>query len=305
MLKKIRLVYDKKLSKKVKELQDNVSFENYDGTAAYIKVELYGYSLLEANIHIKGLQPTFRYEVFFFRDQIELEAHRANAPTKAKEFIKQNIGLPEEPYEPDVTRPVDFFITNHFKANSVYKGHWLEVDMNSAEPYYVAEKCPTLKPMIYKLYETRKSNPVNKLKLNCINGNLRNSHVSVYRYVVNTLFDKMTWVMNTLEKYGAIPFCMRRDAVIAMVPKDFKIPVEIPIGTKIGEFKAIRDYGTIETTDSDFIYYTDMKKISTKAQGTLVHSELDNLVIYCNKILKKGLRVKTVSSHLRDAQKQN
>ena len=234
-------------------------------------------------------RPNYRYKLMLFRSKDELEAHKANAPSKAKRFIKEHIQQPTEPYKPDVQRPIDFFITDYFEANRTYKSHWVEIDMNSAEPYYVAERCPELKEPIYHMYANRKSKPLNKLMLNCINGNLRNSHVSIYEYVVNRLYQKMLWVMRTLEKYGAIPFCMRRDAVIFSVPKDFIIPPEIPIGERIGEFKVKRDYGTIRTTDSEFVYYTDMKKITTKNQGTVTASYLDHLQICCNKLAGKGL----------------
>ena len=103
--------------------------------------------------------------------------------------------------------------------------------------------------------------------------------------------------MKTLEKYGAIPFCRRRDDVIFSVPKDFIIPPEIPVGDKIGEFKVKREYGTIRTTDSEFVYYTDMKKITTKSQGTVNASYLDNLQICCNKLAGKGLIImKTITA---------
>lgn len=296
----IRLVYTKKLEAKIRKLKDQVCYERYEGTAAYIEVEVFGQSLLEAGIKLaNNLQPkpNYRYKLMLFRSQEELEAHKANAPTKAKAFIRKNIKAPVEPYEEDVQRPIDFFITDYFRANCTYTSHWVEIDMNSAEPYYVAEKCPELKEEIYHMYYNRKKKPLNKLMLNCINGNLRNSHVSIYKYVVNTLYQKMLWVMKILEKYGAIPFCMRRDAVIFSVPKNFIIPPEIPVGDKIGEFKVKRDYGSIRTTDSEFVYYTDMKKITTKSQGTVNASYLDNLQICCNKLAGKGLIImKTITA---------
>lgn len=288
-LKVVRRVYDEAIEAKLKNHLNKVCYEGHDSNIKYIKVVVFGMTLIELGINKVGnknnhkpVKPNYQYELYLYGSQEDMDKDTNQAGLIAKRLIRKYVTRPEETFEPSVERPKDFIISDDFMENSDYTGHWVDIDMNSAEPYYVTQELPELKEVIMQRYGKRHSNPENKLILNAINGNLRNMHVSVYKEVCQKLFDKMGWLWNELLKYGITPFALRRDGILALLPfKDCPIPPSIKISDKLGDFKVKYDYGTIRTSSSEYVYETDMKIIGSKITGTTSARYLDRLAIVC------------------------
>ena len=288
-LKTVRIVYDEKVENLLKAHLNKVCYEGYDSNVKYIKVVVFGVTLIQMGItkvgnshNKKPVKPNYQYDLYLYGSQQDLEKDTNQAGLKAKRLIRKFVKKPEEAYEPNVERPRDFIISDDFMENTEYTGHWVDIDMNSAEPYYVAQVLPELKVSIYQRYGMRHKFPENKMILNALNGNLRNMYVSKYKEVVNMLFDKMGWLWDELNKYGITPFALRRDGILALLPfKDCPIPPSIKISDKIGDFKVKRDYGTIRTSSSEYVYETDMKIIGSKITGIALTRYLDRLSIVC------------------------
>lgn len=288
-LKVVRVVYDEAIEVKLKNHLNKVCYEGHDSNAKYIKVVVFGMTLIELGINKVGnknnrkpVKPNYQYELYLYGSQEDMDKDTNQAGLIAKRLIRKHVTKPEETFEPSVERPKDFIISDDFMENSDYTGHWVDIDMNSAEPYYVTQELPELKGVIMQRYGKRHSNPENKLILNAINGNLRNIHVSVYKEVCQKLFDKMGWLWDELLKYGITPFALRRDGILALLPfKDCPIPPSIKISDKLGDFKVKYDYGTIRTSSSEYVYETDMKTIGSKITGTTLARYLDRLAIVC------------------------
>lgn len=288
-LKTVRIVYDKKYEDLLKPHLNKVCYKGYDSNAKYIKVIVLGTMLKQMGINSVGnshnpikVKLNYQYNLYLYGSEQDLEKDTNQAGLKAKRLIRKLVNRPLEPFEPNIERPRDFIISNDFKTNTDYTGYWIDIDMNSAEPYYVSQVLPELKNTIYKRYSIRKSFPINKLILNAINGNLRNMYVSKYKEVVNLLFNKMGWLWDELNKYGIRPFALRRDGIVALLPyENCPLPDTINISDKIGDFKIKYDYGTIRTTTSNYVYQTDMTIIGSKTTGTILERYLDRLHIVC------------------------
>lgn len=280
-IKAIRMVYSPSVEKLLKTHLNKVCYKGYSSNVRYIKVMVLGITIKRLGI-TKDIRDSYNYELYLYGSQEDLNYDTNRAGLKAKNLIKKYVSEPEEPYVEDIKRPVDFLISDYFMEKTIYKGHWVDIDMNSAEPYFVTKVLPELEKPIRQKYAKRHSHPENKLILNAINGNLRNMYPSKYLAVVNMLFARMGVVWEELENYGIIPFALRRDGILARVPyKNCPLPPSIKIGSNMGEFKAIYDYGSIMTTKSEYTYITDMKKIGSKIQGKPKPRYLDRLSIVC------------------------
>lgn len=279
-IKSFRIVYNKEVEQKLSKHLNKVCFNGHDSNIKYIKVIVFG-TTLEA-LGISDINPIYIYNLYLYATKEDLDEDTGRIGLRAKNLIKKYVKEPLEPYIPDIVRPNDFIISDNFKADTEYTGHWVDIDMNSAEPYYVTKVLPELEAPIKRLYAQRSKKPINKQILNAINGNLRNMYASKYLTVVNTLFEKMGWLWDELIKWGIIPFALRRDGILALLPhKKAILPITIPISKDLGDFKVTYDYGTIKTTQSDYNYLTDMKKIGSKTQGIYKKRYLDRLSIVC------------------------
>lgn len=279
-IKSFRIVYNKEVERKLSTHLNKVCFNGHDSNIKYIKVIVFG-TTLEA-LGISNINPVYIYNLYLYATKEDLDEDTGRVGLRAKNLIKKYVKEPLEPYIPDIVRPNDFIISDNFRADTEYTGHWVDIDMNSAEPYYVTKVLPELEAPIKRLYAQRSKKPINKQILNAINGNLRNMYASKYLTVVNTLFEKMGWLWDELIKWGIIPFALRRDGILALLPhKKAILPITIPISKDLGDFKVTYDYGTIKTTQSDYNYLTDMKKIRSKTQGVYKKRYLDRLSIVC------------------------
>lgn len=279
-IKSFRIVYNKEVEQKLSTHLNKVCFNGHDSNIKYIKVIVFG-TTLEA-LGISDINPIYIYNLYLYATKEDLDEDTGRVGLRAKNLIKKYVKEPLEPYIPDIVRPNDFIISDNFRADTEYTGHWVDIDMNSAEPYYVTKVLPELEAPIKRLYAQRSKKPINKQILNAINGNLRNMYASKYLTVVNTLFEKMGWLWDELIKWGIIPFALRRDGILALLPhKKAILPITIPISKDLGDFKVTYDYGTIKTTQSDYNYLTDMKKIGSKTQGVYKKRYLDRLSIVC------------------------
>lgn len=297
MYKQIRLVASDEILKKLKLVKDMVNLKHYKETAKAKAYLIRGFAVKKMNLKIPfKIIDNFTYEIIIFRTNEERINYEHNAPTIAKKIINKYI-LPKypkeeyyEPVEDERLRPLDFMVLPPFENGGTYTGNWIDIDMNSAEPYFVSRLCPESKPAIENLFKKRKVNPYLKVALNSINGNLRNSNISLYVKVCNGLYEYMLQVIQILNKSGAKSAFLRRDGVLALVPDNYVIPKSIPLGEDMGQFKVIREYGTIHI-NNQFNYNTDMVEIESKHQGIESESLLQKINMVGDLKMKRGLKI--------------
>lgn len=283
MFKRVFAIADEEFLKKLETVKSEFSTKNFVETAKMHSYIAYGETIKKLNLKTKHtLQDNLQYRLLIFRNKQELIEYQHNGPTNAVKFINKHI-VPNHPIEPyyqgeddEELRPLDFGILHKFEVGKIYEGTWIDIDMHSAEPYFVGQVCPEAKEAIHKLFLRRKKEPWVKHMLNCINGNLRNSHISIYTEVVTRLFLKIWEVISILENCGAECAYIRRDGVIARVPDDFIIPNEIDVGDDIGQFSVKWGKGRIFTT-SNLNFESDMQEIEGKHQGEETPSLLQNI----------------------------
>lgn len=307
-LYQIHLVYNEETKPIIKKLRNKISLKpgHSEAKAGYTAVEVWGASLRDVGItKIKrgkkdiDINDGYRYNLYIFRSQEDMDKFdKSRIAYRIVKKWERLTDTPVEPYEEEIHRPSDMFLWDDIDNHKDYGPcKWIEIDMNSAEPYYVSKFIPFLKPDIDNLYKSRKTKPLNKLALNSINGHLRNRHPSIYLKVVNTLYEEMFIKAAELEQAGAKIFALRRDALLFMAPDDFKIPDSIKIGKEIGEFKVKEDYGTI-TTGNGSSYFTDMDNIDSKHSGVIKPSALNlEVKLIANKHLQIGLLIEKRRKH--------
>jgi hypothetical protein len=286
------------LLNKLQHIKDHILCKSgkYEECAQYKMITILGLDIKTLGID-EEVKDTWYYELYMFRDKAALNEHKANAPTRAKRILNGHLEAENEEYvsaeRHDAQKINDFFIFDDFDADTSYTGNWIDLDMNSAHPFFLTELQPEMYPVIKQMYDKRKTRPDNKLILNCICGHLRNTHYSLYDAICNNTFLAMMNLAEEIRKAGGKPFAIRRDGVLAMVPDNFKIPDTIPMGTDLGQFKAKYDKGTITTmAHTDFNYMSDMSIVKSKMTGTQKSTLLDKVAIVASTLTKTGLIIK-------------
>lgn len=286
-IKEVHKIYDKDCQEWLKTIGQKVCFNSYDSTAAYVRLRMFGIYLGE------GYTPGHQYEVYFWRSKEDMTVARAKPGRAAKRLIRKYVKTPDEPVQyPNDKFPKKIHYTKNpvFKSGIEYTGWWAHMDINSAEPYLVTKYLPELKKSIYNMYKRRKKKPRVKLTMTSINGNLRWTHGSIYNRVNQDLYNWVDTTWKECEKLGYIPIYSRIDALIVAIPEEDSIlPVEE--GTRIGQWKIKREYGTIRPGTSSVNFDTNMKLIESKNLGEIKPSRLLNIVIHCNIFIEKGVEV--------------
>lgn len=253
----------------------------WESKASYIQLEVFG----------KVLGPKYKasylYTLYLWRSEEDMIKGRARPGRAAMRTICKYVRTPWEEPQPRKERPDDYRFNDIFKPGCEYKGWWAHIDINSAEPYLVTKYLPELNKPIRRMYSKRKKHPKIKLTMNAINGNLRHTHNSIYHNVCKDLYNWLDEVWVKCENLGYFPIYTRRDAIILSIPKEDS-PLPVKVGTKIGEWKAKVEYGTIRPLGK-MNFDTDMEMITSKNSGESKPSYLDRVTIVCNKLLNKGV----------------
>lgn len=271
------VVADAEFNKKLNKVKAGLSYKYYEVKAKMKSVSMFGITLRRLGITKRKLRDSYLYTVHIFEDENELMLWKSKAPMQAKKVINKYVKEAREPFKENVKRKSDMEInTEEFPPNRVFKGNWIQIDMNSAEPYYVSKRFPELSGVINQWYAERKFNFNSKQKLVCINGNFRNTHVSAYEWVCESLYSEMQRVARNFMNNSAGTvrvFAVRRDALILWTPwnlGDLQIEMlgGIKLGNGLGEWKVTQEEGNITTSNNILNYSTDMKFIKSKATGS-------------------------------------
>lgn len=281
----MKLICTEDLLKRLRAFKDQVSVDIYEECAMYKKYILLGMCLNKL-LGCKKYHSSFFYELILFRDKAAMDEYVSNAPTVAKKLINKYIvpTHPEEGYVAGVKRKSD--MCNYVLGT--YEGRFIQLDMNSAEPYVLSLLCPEIEPVVQELYAARRNKAVNKRILNCLNGNLRNTHPSLYLDVCDNLYNIMQSLRNTMEDAGAEALSFRRDGMLFWVPDNFVLP-DIGVGNEMGDFKVVGDgHGKIHFYNA-LNYNSEVPEIDSKNTGVVRESALQRVKMYGNKITKRGL----------------
>lgn len=278
--KEIHTIADEKLIKNIPKIQGKVSYSLWKDTPTCKIICVDKFAIEYLGIHTKHkLRYDYFYNLHIWESNDNLIKYKSNAPTKALKLINKHLGT-REPYCEYASRKSDMLINyNDFVADVPYTGYFTQIDMNSAEPYFVACHCPQMRDDIEKLHNKRKIDPHAKLALVSINGNLRNTHISIYNKVNDSLYNEMLRIARNIltASFGKVkPFAIRRDALILYSNDNYTISqickmCKVKCGTGLGEFKAVQEYGTATPMNNNLNYNTDMKQITTKHTGTHIH----------------------------------
>lgn len=288
-IRAINVVATPQFINKFKVIKDKCAtyFSTYEENAHYHEYIFYGISLKEIFPKL-DLVDQYIYKLRLFRNKQEKDDYLTKGPQEANKLIHKYIDC-DYPIEPEPEKKNRISDMYNFYVSGTATGRFIELDMNSAEPYVISLICPKIYPSIKKWYDERKRKPANKRKLNCINGCLSITHYSLYTQVNDTLYFLMNCMKAEMEKAGATALSFRRDAILFWVPNDFIIPDTIDIGSDLGQFKIEGDgFGEV-TMCGNLNFISTVPEIQSKLTGLEKSTPLQRIKMIGDQIKKKGL----------------
>jgi hypothetical protein len=280
-LKSIRILLTEEILDWIKK--HNEVFTNFKANPDFISFVCHYLLLPESVQNSNKKTPCYYFvNVLVFRDLAFMKSYAKNLPAQIYRLVEPllrdcEVKIKQSEVKP-VERPVDIGLFRTAQFNKTYRGHFISLDMNSAEPFILTKIHPRLYELLNDIYNGRKDEngrniPEVKHKLATLVGKLKSKgYVELYLKVVRKLYEFMWDLGEAIYRKGYQPIAIRRDAWVVQCPKggDYKKDLGdiVDFGTGFGQFKVVEGNGYIKIGDNELNYETDMEdSLRTKHGG--------------------------------------